>query len=381
MDIIQIIYLIAIAFAFASVLVIHLRIKTEQKLLLGYLSGYLLILGISNLMLLFVMTGWMIHFPYLYKVFMPLSLLSPVIAYWYVKGSLGQAYVPKKWELLHLAPFLIVTIHYLPFFAKPIGDKIEIVRAVIENNEVIVDYSYGWIFNESQIFILRTLQAVIYLVMSWRTIKSFQKANEIANKRSVIVLRWLTFFVRAMSTYLVAIILCYILFGLRYNGIELEEIIEQIVFIFTASLVFILSAFLLLNPKAALAIDRPVEVLTKKEDLSFDVIVQKINEHEWHRDIDLTITALTDQLGLSKSEFSTVIKLEGYANFSGFINSIRLQCFIENASLIELEKNSIEGIAHSCGFKSSSTFYRVFKEKYQMSPKKFLENNTNKLVD
>jgi hypothetical protein len=283
MDIIEIIYLIAVAFAFASVLVIHLRIKTDQKLLLAYLSSYLFILGLSNLMLLFVMTGWMVYVPYLYKIFMPLSLLSPVIAFWYVKGSLGQDYIPKKWELLHLVPFLMVAIHYIPFLMAPISEKTEVVKAVIGDNEIIIDYSYGWIFNESQIFILRTFQAVIYLAVSWRLIKSFEKTNEMANKRSLIVIRWLKFFVKAMSTYLSAIILCYVVFGLKYNGVQLEEIFEQIILTFTALLVLVLSAYLLLNPKATLAIDKPIEVLQKRIDLSLDLITKKIINNEWYR--------------------------------------------------------------------------------------------------
>lgn len=373
MDVIEIIYLVAIAFAFASVLVIQFRIETDRKLLLSYLSAYLFILGISNLMLLFVMTGWMIHFPYLYKVFMPLSLLSPVLAYWYVKGNLGEPYVPRRWEYLHLAPFILVSLHYLPFIAASIEEKETVVRAVIENNEVIINYSYGWIFTEAQIFILRTVQAVVYLWLSWRIIKRFTKKEETANRRSQIVINWLKFFVKAMSTYLTAIILCYVLFGLRYNGIQLEEIIERIVFIFTASLGLTLSAYLLLHPKAVLSIDRPVEVLDQNSPLNFADLKARIQEMGWHRDIELTASKLLDHLEISKIDFTHTIKLEGVLNFSDFINSIRLECFLNEANEEELKKSSLEGVARKCGFKSSATFYRVFKEKYGTTPKRYLD--------
>lgn len=374
MNIVEIIYLVAIAFAFASVLLIQIRIKTEQKLLLAYLSGYLFILGISNLMLLLLLTGWMAQFPYLFKLFMPLSLLSTVIAYWYVEGSLGKPYVPKGWRWLHLVPFILVTLHYLPFYFSSIEVKSAIVKAVIANNEVAVSYRYGWLFTETQVLLLRTVQSIIYLLLMWISLKKFEKAQDVINKRSEIILSWLKFLTRAMSIYLMAVIGCYIIFGLRFNGADANNLVEGIVFLFTAALVLILSSYLLLNPKAALSIDRPVDVFNPTAMANFDQLRSLVKNNRWYTNQQLTQPQLLELLALKPSEFTLSLKLAGFSNFYEFVNSIRLECFIEKATPDELQRNSIEGIASACGFKSPATFYRVFKEKYGTTPKRFLES-------
>lgn len=373
MKLLEAIYLIAIGFSFASVFVIVKRVKTSSRLLMGYLWGYLLILGVSNLMLLFIMTGWMIYFPFLFKIFMPLSFVAPVLLYWYVRGSLDNTLDVKGLKLIHLFPALIVFIHYLPFLLRPIAEKQRVVREVISNNDNIVNYSYGWIFTESEIFISRTFQAIVYLVLSWMALKRFQKQNEVANNRSRLVTKWLRFILRATIIYTALLIVCYSLFAFRFNGIELGEWMEQITFNLTALMMLVLSSYLLINPAILVSIGRPVDTVDFSLDGSIESVIDILVHQGLYRNTDLKLVDLLSQINFDKSEFSNLLKASGYRTFNHFINEVRLDCFVKEASSDALEKASIEGVAFKCGFKSQATFYRVFKQKYDTSPIAYLQ--------
>lgn len=380
MNLVEIIYLVAIAFAFASVLVIQLRIETQSKVLLSYLSGYLFILGISNLMLLFMMTGWMMYLPHLFKLFMPLSFVAPVILFWYIKGSLGSSHIPTKWAYLHLLPFALVILNYLPFYFNPVEEKLFLIEAVLEDNKEIVDYPYGWLFSETQVFALRTIQGLVYLGFSWRLLRQFISGSELANNRSQLVIKWLFFLLRVVTAHLISLIICYVLLGLSFKGVELEQTISNFIFISTALIGLLFSSYLLINPKLALAIERQVDVLVNHSSFSYEEVVREILKNEYHKSTDLNLNELSLRLNLPKNELWTTIKLKGYPNFNSFLNIIRLQCFLNKATEEELARNSIEGIAQKCGFKSPSTFFRSFKQQYNTTPKQYIECLRKKVV-
>jgi AraC-like DNA-binding protein len=377
MNAIELIYILGLAFGVASIFVLFYQIKPPNKRLVIYLSGYLLVLGTSNLMVVLLGTGLMIHVAWLYKLLMPFSFLAPVWGLWYVRGTLGQLKRLKLRDYVHLLPFVLVVIHYLPFYLIPIEEKREIVASVIANTADVVNLSNGWIFSETQIYLLRSIQTAFYVLWSWQAIKHFEGElyAPITDRRTKIVVRWLRFFVRMKAIYLFSVLLCYLLLGLQFTNVFFNEIVTQVLFLLTAALVFILSSYLLLHPKSLLSIEKPIQ--TQRDSgqllLSIDEVINQIRKEEWYTDAGLTQPMLLNQLNIKLTDFSALLKLSGYENFNGFINSLRLEAFIDRATTAEVERSSIEGIANACGFRSSSTFYRVFKEKYQCTPKQYLE--------
>ena len=324
------------------------------------------------------MTGWMVYFPFLFKVFMPLSFAAPVLLFWYVKGCLGTSYLTSKWDYLHLLPFVLAVLNYLPFYFTPSNEKVFLIQAVIDDNKGIVSYPYGWLFSESQVFIFRTIQGLIYLGLSWKILHQFTSRLELANTRSQLVIKWLYFLLRFVTAHLLSLILCYLLFGLSFKGIKLEEALTNFIFISTALIVLFLSSYLLLNPKVTIAIERPVDILAINTSFSYNEILEEIVKTEYYKSAESSLNELSSILGIPKNELWGIIKLKGHPNFNIFLNSIRLDCFLKEADEKELAKSSIEGIAQKCGFKSPSTFYRSFKQQYQTTPKKYLESLKNK---
>jgi AraC-like DNA-binding protein len=131
---------------------------------------------------------------------------------------------------------------------------------------------------------------------------------------------------------------------------------------------------MIINPKLLLIAGQPTRLKNQKltSSLNYQLVIKEIKEKELFKDQSMNQSRLADNLNLSSVELSTIIKLAGFENFNQFLNGIKLEVFIDKASIDQLKINSIEGIANASGFKSPSTFYRVFNEKYGVSPKRYL---------
>lgn len=81
---------------------------------------------------------------------------------------------------------------------------------------------------------------------------------------------------------------------------------------------------------------------------------------------------LANMLGVDKSEISTAIKSGGYSSFKEYINHLRLEYFSYLQS--QNPDRSVKELMFECGFTSRTTFYRLFAERYGVSPTKHSED-------
>jgi AraC family transcriptional regulator len=86
-------------------------------------------------------------------------------------------------------------------------------------------------------------------------------------------------------------------------------------------------------------------------------------------DSDINIDTLSKDLGVSRFHLQRLFKEQTGANIYETIKSIRLQ---KAASLLVTNSGStITEIASMCGYSSHTSFVRVFKERFGMSPKQW----------
>lgn len=120
-----------------------------------------------------ISSGWLIHFPFLYRTSAPVNYLIPPLAYLYVKSVLNNK---NKWrwvDALHFIPFILISINYIPLFTMSIENKNAIVKMVIENYTYNYNLQDGY-FSENIQF-LRPIQSLIYILLQWRLIYIFEK--------------------------------------------------------------------------------------------------------------------------------------------------------------------------------------------------------------
>lgn len=99
-----------------------------------------------------------------------------------------------------------------------------------------------------------------------------------------------------------------------------------------------------------------------------DNLVILMQEQKIYTQPDIRISDLSKLLGSNRSYVSGIINQQMNTTFSDFINMYRIEHAKE--MLLDFQKPVTMGeIAEHSGFPSESTFYRVFKQKMEMSPK------------
>ncbi len=100
------------------------------------------------------------------------------------------------------------------------------------------------------------------------------------------------------------------------------------------------------------------------DDLLFDVAIRYINQQYQHA----SLTVLAQSMHCSVSNMSRIIK-----NRTGhtFLEILQRRRFQQAVVFLEDTQMSIAEIMNAVGYENSSFFYRKFKERYGMSPKKY----------
>ncbi len=125
----------------------------------------------------------------------------------------------------------------------------------------------------------------------------------------------------------------------------------------------------------------------KKSSLSEDEaktiqkkILKYMESSKPYRIIDITLQDLAEKIDITPHQFSQVINQKMNKNLYDFLNQYRVEDAKKALTDIDCKKNIIE-IAQDVGFKSKSTFNRVFMKFCDITPsdyrKKFLSKNDN----
>ena len=85
-------------------------------------------------------------------------------------------------------------------------------------------------------------------------------------------------------------------------------------------------------------------------------------------DEDLTLSALAHLLKVPDKKLSTLLNQNMGVSFYDFINSLRIEEVKRRMELSDADKYTLLAIAFDCGFKSKSSFNRIFKNITQLSP-------------
>ena len=115
----------------------------------------------------------------------------------------------------------------------------------------------------------------------------------------------------------------------------------------------------------------PSARLAEKERVLFEQIHQTIVEQQLFLDPGFSRTKFI-KIGLvNKNKVARMLQQYAGTNLNGYINGMRLEYAAR--LLREHPADPIKAIAANSGFNSVRTFYRLFSEKYGMSPVEYKE--------
>lgn len=97
-------------------------------------------------------------------------------------------------------------------------------------------------------------------------------------------------------------------------------------------------------------------------------------------DPELNLHSLADCLGITDKKLSTFLNQHLNTTFYVFINKKRVEAVKKKLLTEDLKDYSIMGIAFDCGFKSKSSFNRIFKNETGQSPTQFILSHTKSAI-
>ncbi|MBU2948323.1 helix-turn-helix domain-containing protein [Zobellia uliginosa] len=299
----------------------------------------------------------------------------------------------RKTDMVHLIPFLLFTINYLPFYLMNLEDKSQLVL------EVTKDFSKSYLDQEGLLpewvnMVCRLLSPIVYLIMQWRLILSFFKnIQRPASKQFVLVKKWVYDLTTIQVVYTVLIVLMHLSNRLMINGfISKAHISETVLSLLVCISFLFISCYLLWNPRLLIGLPH---LSFNNQDASYHCSIQDneslfyelenyLNKTKCFLNPNLKVDTLSRAMDMPARRISQIISESSYNNFNDYINQMRITYAVKKIENNYLSTYSVEALSHTCGFNSKNAFYRAFKKAHNCTPGQYCTNyfnspnNTNK---
>lgn len=122
-----------------------------------------------------------------------------------------------------------------------------------------------------------------------------------------------------------------------------------------------------INPEVA----NDAEILPEKLNPLCEKIIQHMNRTSDYRDPDLSLNRLADTLCTNRTTLSNALHELGYASFSNYINTLRIEDFIRR--IREQESANYQDAFYDVGFRSRATALRNFKQHTGKTPSEYFQ--------
>ena len=376
---------------FCAFVTIYLLLYNENaiKTFANYLLACYFIFCISCLSVyVLVLYGWIIDVPYLYKTSAPINFLLPPLTYLYVRVTLFNKQKLDRLDIIHIIPFLIVAINYLPFYLLPISEKKYIVNDLVKDLNTSYTNQVGYL-SEYVINVFRIFQVLIYLIFQWKLIVTFNKQNKNIEIEKQIhnVIKWLRIFTSLSTSSLFAFILLATI-ALVYKNIYADGFIYHLPDYTFASCFFIISTYLLTHPSifaglpfikyketaSNLILNQTDSIPYIEQDYSkeIDIIEQyfKINKPFLKKGLNISQVAV--EINISSKLISFIINQHFEMRFNDFINKYRIEYIKERINEKFLDSYTLNSLSADAGFSNSTTFIAAFKKIENCTPSEYL---------
>jgi len=382
--------LIFIGSIFLVFLTIYMLLFTKNaaKSYADYVLSFLLLVHCWSVILFLVLySEYILLFPHVFKTGLPLNFLIAPCSYLYVRAVLLNEKKFQKRDVIHLIPFFIVLINYIPFYLLPVNEKVTVIQNSLNYWPDTFKYQAGFL-PENFSILFRLILAIIYLVLQWNLILSYKKVHKESSIQIQIsnVLKWLKLFTITSTVIFFGIIgfmLTVFFLPSYYN----DDLLMQIPSLLVSVGFFVMAAYLLTHPEILSGLpfvkykEVPSDVTNDKsymfpyinEDykLEMERIVDYFKTEKPYLNKDLNINQVSVALAIPSRELSFIINNHFGQRFNDFLNKYRIEYITKKINKEYLSNYTIEGIASEAGFASKSTFNLAFKKYHQCTPTEY----------
>jgi AraC-like DNA-binding protein len=307
--------------------------------------------------------------PWLLIIDQNLFFLDGVFFFWFTKSLTKDKFSILK-ESVHLLPFIISILLTVSIYVSLTNEQLYLLHqdigTQVENKSFIPSI-------EELIFILVVLiQNVIYTILSYKKVRQYdRKVHSFYSTIGENRINWLSKLFKAWAVLLVLPLIIYFL-NYIYHLIDLSILDSYFIISLVISAVYF--SVHIINQHYAVVLP---EKSTKKrsiivDDKALQYVFSNLEEHmksqKPYLDDDLTLGKLSEQLKIKPTTLSSAINTQTSGNFYDFINFYRIE---STKKELETTEEQVIIIAYNNGFRSKSTFNKVFKEQTGVSPTQF----------
>ncbi len=346
------------------------------------LASWLLVIGIHLAFFYLFISGQLTRYPYLLGLQIPLPLFHGPFLYFYVAAATNQLpHRPIRW--LHAVPILIAYLIMVPFFRLSNNEKIRVFQNDGEGFESIVLI----------VFIAIILSGICYTLLSLHLLRRHKRniVHQFSDTEKI-NLNWISYLIAGMCViwalviflddeFIFGAVVGYVLF-IGYFGIKQVGIFThktgQAVHVTNSQEVYPVHV----NSDADLTKDsngkQPAKyarsALSEEDASKIHLQLRSImKEKSLYQIPELSLSYLSDELGIQPNLLSQVINSKEGKNFYDFINAWRINEFIKMAGDESNNHFTLLALALECGFNSKTSFNRNFKKVTGLSPSTYLK--------
>ncbi|MBO6522584.1 MAG: helix-turn-helix transcriptional regulator [Balneolaceae bacterium] len=347
----------------APILFFNKKGNYRQRIIIGII---LILVAIQSGNFLFEYFEWFKEYPHLIWVSYPFWFLIGPGLYFFQKFSINKNASVKWWDTIHLLPMILATWLAFPFYWMEGSSKVQF----------LIDY-YTNYWNQADVFffIYVGVQFLYGLYALVRFKLYFDKVGEQYSNTHLYQHRWV---VSLIGGFLIFWALTVVFHLFLLDDYETFIRFDYATYLFLTLFVQILGFAAILNPETFFVTpieQEGMEAIFDKEggiEPEGTIVLEYMKKHEPYLNPGLKIGELADEIGIPSHRLSFIINNMAGKNFFEFVNEYRVKEVKKRLPDPQFKNLTIEAIARDCGFNSSASFYRVFKQQTGLTPKQYL---------
>ncbi len=299
-------------------------------------------------------------------------LIGPSI-YFFTYSLLNRQPFSFRKHWLHFVLPLLYLLTQIGYFLNPLPIKLNAyIDAYHPSIPMVtvpdtITYEYQHIKDEFRWLVL--LSFAFYIVLSMRLVIRKSKDRKLPTKKTRIDKYTFT---RNTLIFLAVLLIIILTVFLNYE----DDAGDHYIVLFVSLLTFTSSFFILSESRFF----ENSWIADKYETLASEQVDMLHLENLLHEDNyvlspELSLTALSEKLGVSSNTLSKAINSEFGMNFNDFINRKRVKVAQERLLDSEFSHFTVEAIGNSVGFNSKSAFYSAFKKHATTSPSAYVKQH------
>ncbi|MEI9921049.1 MAG: helix-turn-helix domain-containing protein [Bacteroidota bacterium] len=297
---------------------------------------------------------------YIVPWLLPMAI-GPVL-YFYVTSGIDHQFQLSR-HRRHLYPIVVDLLPYAAGIVLVLG----LITHLITNES-----QWRFVIDEYNVYtdVIRWISLTTYVMLSSRRLKDAVSDEDVNWFRNVII---------AFSVFQ-AIWLLHLLPYLSpsFRNQFLDLITWYPIYIPLAILVYWLSVngyIRMSRPVAKKTLLMPVDAAGS----TFRVLVSAMEDDRLFLDPEMSVAKLSDHVKVSQKTISAVLNQHRGISFNQFVNSYRVEELKRRLKSPEHRNLTISGLGLECGFNSSATMQRAFRQLAKCSPREYQLKTIQKL--